>query len=594
MNRENAEQLLKKSLSNPDAVFRDGQWEAINTLVNQRKKLLVVQRTGWGKSSVYFIATKLLREQGYGPTIIVSPLLALMRNQIDAAKNIGVNAITINSTNCDEWNYLTQQVLANNVDCLLISPERFANEDFNNNLLVPIAERIGLMVVDEAHCISDWGHDFRPDYRRILNILQRMPSNMPVLGTTATANNRVIDDITSQLGDIEVQRGPLDRESLGLQTMPPQDAANRLVWLSQVISQQAQSGIVYVLTKRDAIQVSDWLIKQGISAAPYYSGVEHTQFENSNFYRQHLEESLLSNRLKVLVATTALGMGYDKPDLCFVIHYQAPSSIVGYYQQVGRAGRGIEHAVGVLLSGKEDIKIHDFFRRAAFPSERHVQLVLSILEKSDGLTIRAMEEHINLRQGQIEKVLKLLSVENPSPVIKNGGRWYRTTAKFQMDHERIEHLTRQREIEWEEVQNYISHTGCLMDYLRRSLDDPNSEPCGKCTNCLGIALVSAEYDQQKVRAASLFLRCSEFSLNTKKQVASNAFPKYGFRGNLPPALLAETGRVLCRWGDPAWGKLVEDGKEQGYFSDELVDAVAEMIQQRWQPEYQPQWLCAVL
>jgi len=372
-----AQQLLQTSLSNPQAQFRGGQWEAIDALVNQRKKLLVVQRTGWGKSSVYFIATKLFREKGFGPTIIVSPLLALMRNQIDAAKKIGVNAITVNSTNRDDWDVLTKQVLADEVDCLLISPERLANEDFNNSLLIPIAERIGLMVVDEAHCISDWGHDFRPDYRRILNILQRMPPNMPVLGTTATANNRVIDDITSQLGDIEVHRGPLIRESLGLQTMPMQDAASRLVWLSQVVSQQEQSGIVYVLTKRDAIQVSDWLIQQGIQSAAYYSGVESDQFENSNLYRQHLEEGLLTNQLKVLVATTALGMGYDKPDLGFVIHYQAPSSIVGYYQQVGRAGRGIDHAVGVLLGGREDKKIHDFFRRSAFPAERQVHTVLS-------------------------------------------------------------------------------------------------------------------------------------------------------------------------------------------------------------------------
>lgn len=588
-----AEQLLKTSLSNPMAHFRDGQWEAIEALVYQRKKLLVVQRTGWGKSSVYFIATKLLRQQGYGPTIIVSPLLALMRNQIDAANKIGVNAITVNSTNRDDWDSLTRQVLADRVDCLLISPERLANDDFNNNLLIPIAERIGLMVVDEAHCISDWGHDFRPDYRRILNILRRMPPNMPVLGTTATANNRVISDITSQLGDIEVHRGPLIRESLGLQTMPMQDAATRLAWLSKVIRQQTQSGIVYVLTKRDAIQVSDWLNQEGISSAAYYSGVEDDQFENSNLYRQHLEECLLTNRLTVLVATTALGMGYDKPDLGFVIHYQAPSSIVGYYQQVGRAGRGIDYSVGVLLSGNEDKRIHDFFRRSAFPTERHVHAVLDALEDSDGLTARAMEEHINLRQGQIDKVLKLLSVENPSPVFKDGSKWFRTSVPFRMDHDRINHLTQQREIEWQEVQNYISYEGCLMDFLRKALDDPNSERCGKCANCLGHLLVQQEHDRQDVIKASLFLRHSEFALKPKKQVAANSFPIYGFRGNLPSSLQAETGRVLSRWADAAWGSIVERDKERGHFSDELVGAMADMIQQRWQPENRPQWICAV-
>jgi ATP-dependent DNA helicase RecQ len=598
MSKNNAEQLLKASLSNPLAEFRDGQWEAIDALVTQRKKLLVVQRTGWGKSSVYFIATKLLREQGYGPTIIVSPLLALMRNQIDAAKKIGVNAITVNSTNTSEWDQLTQQVLDNQIDCLLISPERLSNEDFNNNLLAPIAERIGLMVIDEAHCISDWGHDFRPDYRRILNILKRMPSNMPILGTTATANNRVVDDITSQLGDIEVQRGPLVRESLSLQTLLMKDAASRLVWLSKVIAEQEQSGIVYVLTKRDADLVSLWLGKMNISAKAYYSGVIHPDFNDHKgkpdtyAYREHLEDLLFNNELKVIVATVALGMGYDKPDLGFVIHYQAPSSIVGYYQQVGRAGRGIKHALGVLLSGYEDKKIHDFFRRAAFPSEHQVIMVLEALEQSDGLSTREMEEHINLRKGQIEKVLKLLSVENPSPVVKDGSKWYRTTATFQMNHERITHLTGQRETEWQEVQDYISEKGCLMDFLRRSLDDPHSEPCGKCANCLGHDLLSPEVDQQRVREASLFLNQSEFPLMPNIQVAKDSFPIYGFKGNLPKGLQAEIGRVLSRWGDAAWGRLVEECKEQGFFSDELVDAMAEMIQQRWKPEFQPQWICA--
>lgn len=593
MNRHDAELLLKTSLSNPVAEFRDGQWEAIDAIVNGRKKLLVVQRTGWGKSSVYFIATKLLREQGYGPTIIISPLLALMRNQVEAARKIGVNAITVNSTNTDDWARLTQNVLSNRVDCLLVSPERLANEEFNNNLLAPIAEQIGLMVVDEAHCISDWGHDFRPDYRRILNILQRMPANMPVLGTTATANNRVIYDITSQLGDIEVHRGSLVRESLSLQTMPIQDAASRLAWLCQAVSTQEFSGIVYVLTKRDAIQVSEWLNQQGIQAAAYFSGVEHDDFEDSNVYRQHLEESLLSNRLRLLVATTALGMGYDKPDLGFVIHYQAPSSIVGYYQQVGRAGRGIESAIGVLLNGEDDRKIHDFFRNSAFPSEHHVQLVLKTLEESDGLTSRAMEQHINLRQGQIEKVLKLLSVENPSPVIKDGSRWLRTAVAFQMDHDRIEHLTNQRETEWQEVQSYISHAGCLMRFLGNALDDPLREPCGKCSNCIGEKLIDPPQDIQLVREASLFLRHSEFSLKPKKQFAANAFPIFGFRGNMGEALVAERGRVLSRWGDSAWGKMVEQGKDQGYFSKELVDAMAEMIQERWMPDPRPEWVCAV-
>src|SRR5690554_1558272 len=426
MNRAQAQQLLQTALANPAAEFRDGQWEAIDALVNHRQKLLVVQRTGWGKSSVYFISTKIFRDRGMGPTIIVSPLLALMRNQIESAQRLGIVAETMNSTNQNDWQAVTQRILNNQIDCLLISPERLANDSFIETVLQPIADRIALMVIDEAHCISDWGHDFRPDYRRIVNILRHLPANTPVLGTTATANNRVVVDIQNQLGNIEIHRGPLIRESLALQTMVLPDQASRLAWLAQVVPTLLGTGIVYTLTVRDAEQVAEWLSANGIDARAYHGNVEHDGFENSNAYRQHLEELLLNNQLKVLVATTALGMGYDKPDLSFVIHYQAPGSIVAYYQQVGRAGRGIEHAVGVLMSGVEDQDIHEFFRDSAFPPEAQVNEILRTLEQSEGLSIRRLEEQTNLRYGQIEKVLKLLSVENPAPVIKEGSRWRRT------------------------------------------------------------------------------------------------------------------------------------------------------------------------
>jgi len=418
MNRAQAEQLLKTALANPAAQFREGQWEAIDALVNQGRKLLVVQRTGWGKSSVYFISTKIFRDRGLGPTIIISPLLALMRNQIESARRLGIVAETMNSTNTDDWKAVTKRILNDEIDCLLISPERLANDDFIETVLQPIADRIALMVIDEAHCISDWGHDFRPDYRRIVNILRQLPANTPVLGTTATANDRVVVDIQQQIGNIQIQRGPLGRESLSLQTLVLPDQASRLAWLAQVIPTLPGTGIVYTLTQRDAEQVADWLTQNGIVAKAYHSKVEADGFENSNTYRQHLEERLLNNQLKILVATTALGMGYDKPDLSFVIHYQAPGSIVGYYQQVGRAGRGIAQALGVLMSGTEDEAIHEFFRDSAFPSEAHVNEILHLLAQCDGLSIREIEAQTNLRHGQIEKVLKLLSVENPAPVIK--------------------------------------------------------------------------------------------------------------------------------------------------------------------------------
>jgi ATP-dependent DNA helicase RecQ len=598
MNRQQAELLLKTALANPAAQFRDGQWQAIDALVNQGQKLLVVQRTGWGKSSVYFISTKIFRDRNMGPTIIVSPLLALMRNQIESAQRLGLVAETMNSTNVEDWRSVTARVLANQVDCLLISPERLANDSFVETVLTPIADRIALMVIDEAHCISDWGHDFRPDYRRIVNILRQLPAHTPVLGTTATANNRVVADIQSQLGDIQIQRGQLNRESLALQTIWMPDQASRLAWLAQVIPTLPGTGIVYTLTIRDAEQVALWLKQNGIDAKAYHGSIEAEGFENSNLYRQQLEEQLLRNQLKVLVATNALGMGYDKPDLSFVIHYQAPGSIVAYYQQVGRAGRGIPNAVGVLMSGSEDQDIHEFFRHSAFPGEVVVNEILQALATSDGLTIRALEEQTNLRQSQIEKVLKLLSVENPAPVIKISSLWRRTTVAYQMDHARMRHLTEQREQEWQQVQSYLAERGCKMNYLRTALDDPYPVPCGKCSSCLGYPLINVTPDSQLAHQAAMFLKQAEIVFKPRKQVAPSkadtirAFPVYQFP-RLLGELAAEEGRILSRWNDAGWGKLVAAGKHAGHFSDELVQAMADMIRLRWQPNPFPTWICAV-
>ncbi|MEY4210125.1 MAG: hypothetical protein RLZ92_504 [Pseudomonadota bacterium] len=592
MNRTDAEQFLKIALDNPSAQFRTGQWEAIDTLVNQQRKLLVVQRTGWGKSAVYFISTKIFRDRGMGPSIIVSPLLALMRNQIASARRLGLVAETINSTNCEDWQSITQRINDNQIDCLLISPERLANDEFIDTVLQPAADRIGLIVIDEAHCISDWGHDFRPDYRRIVNILRQLPANTPVLGTTATANNRVINDIQNQLGNIEIQRGSLSRESLALQNMILPDQASRLAWLVQTIPQLIGTGIVYTLTTHDAEQVANWLAINGINAKAYHGSIEMKGFSSDN-YRQHLENLLLTNQLKVLVATTALGMGYDKPDLSFVIHYQAPGSIVAYYQQVGRAGRGINHAIGVLMSGMEDQAIHAFFRDSASPSESQVNEILNLLNQADGLTIRDIEQQTNLRYGQIEKVLKLLSVENPAPIIKLKTLWHRTPVIFAIDQQRIAHLTQQREQEWLEVQQYLHYQGCLMNYLRGALDDTTINNCGKCASCLGQSIIDIDLDPLLIHHAASFLKQAEMPITAKKQLPANAFVNYNFHGNLPASLQAKQGRVLCRWGDAGWGKLVADNKHTRHFCDELVDAVVEMITKRWQPTPSPDWVCCV-
>ncbi|MCH7397218.1 RecQ family ATP-dependent DNA helicase [Belliella sp. DSM 107340] len=593
MSKELALSLLRKSLKDENAVFREGQWEAIEKLTVLKQKLLVLERTGWGKSSVYFISTKILRSQGKGPSIIISPLLALMRNQIEAAERLGIKAATINSTNIEEWQKIKDSVLRDEIDTLLISPERLANERFIEKVLYPIADRIGLFVVDEAHCISDWGHDFRPDYRRIVGILKQMPAGMPILGTTATANNRVIADIKEQLGGIEIIRGTLTRESLRLQNIIHPDQASRLGWLKENIPLMKGSGIVYVLTKRDARIVTHWLTLCEIDAAAYYSGIEDENFEDSNTYREFLEDSLYNNELKVLVASTALGMGYDKPDLSFVIHFQAPGSIIGYYQQVGRAGRAIANAYGILLSGKEDADIHKYFREGAFPPEETVKDILQKLEDHDGLSIPKLQEVLNVKYGQIEQTLKYLSVEDPSPITKIGSQWKRTAVPYKMDTDKIQRLTNQRLEEWRSIQDYVATENCLMNFLQDQLDDPIVGQCGKCANCLGHNLVASTVKHENILEASIYLKHSEFDIEPRKQIQRGALSNYSWAGNLPLRLQAETGKVLSRWGDAGWGHLVAEGKRKEHFSDELVDAVAEMITERWQPYPFPEWLTCI-
>jgi ATP-dependent DNA helicase RecQ len=590
--QDEALQLLRKSLGDPAAKFREGQLEAIVTLVRDRQRLLVVQRTGWGKSSVYFIGAKLLREKGAGPTLIISPLLSLMRNQLLAAERMGITAVTINSANKEEHAAVIASVLANEVDAILISPERLANQRFVDEVLLPIAARIGMLVVDEAHCISDWGHDFRPDYRRIVSILKRLPGNLPVLGTTATANERVIKDLQVQLGDITIERGSLVRTSLGLDALRLPDQATRLAWLAHYLPKLPGSGIIYTLTTKDAERVAQWLQQCGIEAEAYHAGIAGTDDADTNTRRAQLEDALLNGPLKALVATTALGMGFDKPDLGFVIHYQAPSSIITYYQQVGRAGRAIDKAYGILLAGDEDEEIHAYFQENAFPAASTVARILALLEKTDARAQWQIEQVINLRYGQIERALRFLALEQPAPVIQEGHNWKRTAVPFTLDTERIERLTTQRRGEWEQVHRYLDHKGCLMNFLQAALDDAVLTSCGRCSNCLQKHF-RTDLEASATAKAALFLKHADHELKCPNRVPPGTLTTLSEKGKLLPHLRPELGRVLCRWGDAGWGKSVAAQKHADRFEDDLVDAMAEMITQRWQPEPAPTWVTCV-
>lgn len=583
-----ASHLLECALDQPSACFRDGQLEAIKNIVEDKKRVLIVQRTGWGKSMVYFLATRMLRDEGKGPTLLISPLLALMRNQIEAAERIGLRAATINSSNREEWHDVREGMSNDEIDILLISPERLANDEFRETVLLPVSGNIGLLVIDEAHCISDWGHDFRPDYLRIARIIQNLPKGSPLLTTTATANERVIEDLVEQFGDeLVIHRGPLIRHSLSLQNIYLPKQSERMAWLADKLPKIEGSGIIYTLTIRDCQRLASWLRQNGIDAHAYWGGLD-------NLKRRELEQKLLKNEIKTLVATTALCMGFDKPDLEFVIHFQRPGSVVFYYQQVGRAGRALENAHGILLSGDEDDEITDYFIRTAFPPEAHVSQILQILERAEyGLSIPLIQKELNLQTGQIQKALKILAVQTPSPVVRDGSKWFRTPVEYSVDREEIERLQAHRRIEQSKMLEYIGTGECLMKFLSRELDDPDAQECGKCANCLGKDLLSRDYPDDLLIEAVKFLKRSDLAVEPRKMWPIGWTGNDGWRGRIKSDLKCETGRALCLWGDAGWGEMVRRGKRDRHFMDELVNASAGMILKRWKPDPFPAWVTCV-
>ncbi|MFG2333473.1 RecQ family ATP-dependent DNA helicase [Streptomyces sp. NPDC048604] len=560
------------------ARLREDQWRAIEALVADRRRALVVQRTGWGKSAVYFVATSLLRERGSGPTVIVSPLLALMRNQVEAAARAGIHARTINSSNTEEWETIQAEVAAGSVDVLLVSPERLNNPDFRDQVLPALAAATGMLVVDEAHCISDWGHDFRPDYRRLRTMLADLPTGVPVLATTATANARVTADVAEQLGtgagtDALVLRGPLDRESLSLAVLRLPDAAHRLAWLADHLNELPGSGIIYTLTVAAAEEVTAYLRQCGHVVSSYTGRTENAD-------RQQAEEDLLANRVKALVATSALGMGFDKPDLGFVVHLGSPSSPIAYYQQVGRAGRGVEHAEVLLLPGPEDEAIWKYFASVAFPPEEQVRRTLDVLAAADRpLSLPALEPMVELRRTRLETMLKVLDVDGAVHRVKGG--WTSTGRPWAYDRERYAWVARQREAEQEAMRAYAATSTCRMEFLRRQLDDEEAAPCGRCDNCAGTRF------EAKVSGASLDAAKGELGRPgvevEPRRMWPTGLPAVGvdLKGRIPADELAFSGRALGRLSDIGWGNrlrpMLAERAPDGPVPDDVVQAVVRVL-----------------
>ncbi|UTT65149.1 RecQ family ATP-dependent DNA helicase [Janibacter sp. CX7] len=547
--------VLRRLVGRDDVDFRDGQLEAIEALVGEGRRVLVVQRTGWGKSAVYFVASRLQRARGAGPALIVSPLLALMRDQIAAAERAGVRAVSMNSANAQEWDDVRGRLARDEVDVLLVSPERLNNPRFRAEQLPDLTRRCGLLVVDEAHCVSDWGHDFRPDYRRIKDLLGELPQGTPVLATTATANERVVHDVAEQLAagaesEVLTVRGPLARDSLRLAVLPRAGMDRHLAWLATHLGQLEGSGIVYTLTVSAAEDVAAALQSAGHEVAAYTGRSDAEE-------RAAMEEALRHNRVKALVATSALGMGFDKPDLGFVVHLGAPSSPVAYYQQVGRAGRATERADVVLLPGHDDVSIWKHFASASMPREDQAAAVITALaEAGRPLSTAALETIVDIRRTRLELLLKVLDVDGA--VQRVSGGWIGTGQPWVYDAERYERVAAAREAEQQHMLDYISTPDCRMAFLQRTLDDPTAHDCGRCDRCAS-AWIDAEVGDDALGSARSTLDRAGVDLDPRAQWPTG-MDRLGVpvKGKIPPAEAMSQGRALARVTDLGWGPRVRE------------------------------------
>lgn len=574
--RDYAEKLLKQMIGE-SATFHNGQYEAIAAALNN-KRILVVQKTGWGKSIVYFLASKMIKESRGGVTLLVSPLLSLMRNQIETAKKIGIRPLTLNSENTEEWDDIEDALRKGKCEILLVSPERIANKEFITRVIPSIQAGINMIVIDEAHCISDWGHDFRPDYNRIVDVIKMLPSNVPVIATTATANNRVVDDIKAQLGDdIQLIKGPLMRESLAIQVIKLPKQSERMAWLVENINKIQGSGIIYCSTIKDCNIISEWLNIYEIKALPYHSSLSTNKEENRKL-REEREKLLINNEVKVLVSTVALGMGFDKGDISFVIHYQTPGNIIRYYQEIGRAGRKLNNAYAILLVGEEDKTISEYFIKSAFPKKEQLELVLRNIEDSDGLSIDDLKKKINMTYGNIKKCLALLDLKKV--IYKSETKYIRTMHPYNYENFGVEDILKTRYRELEFMDKYINTDKCYMKFIANELDDNTCGNCGKCSNCINREYFLAKVNNNIVMKAEEFIKSRIIKIKVKKKWPSGVVMESGKKIALNE--LNEEGRVLSNYGDSGWGKLVEyDKYKNEYFSDELVGATIDLIKNRW-------------
>lgn len=594
--KQKAETYLKTLLDTATASLHKEQLESLKHLL-KGKRVLVVQQIGWGRRTVCFLATKLIREQAGGPTLVISPLTSPMRNHLEVASRIGITGRIIKGTSSEACKQIQNELKSNQVDLLIISPKQLSDYDIRKTVLAHLANTIGMLVIGEVHCISEWGHDFRPEYRYIAHLLQAIGADVPVLATTATAKNRVVDDIMTQLGNNAVlQRGAFTYKSLKLQNITIPGYAERLAWLAKTIPTLKGNTIIYTHNQRYSEQVTNYLRDNGVEAKTYYT--DRTDGEDKRSFRENLEQQLLNNEIKVLVATGSCLLGFDESNPAFVIHYQRPASVIHYYQQLACSCRSMDESYGVVLCGEEDDQIAECFLKQTIPPQQHVPQILRALEASNGgLTTAEMQHVLNLRKTQIEKAITYLSTEKPSPVTKVGSKWHvkATLAPYKVDREHVQDIIEERQAQQRQMLQYMQSTECLMAFLQAALDEPSPTTCGQCRNCNSGLQLDETYDEEMAKKAEQFLRTSYQTILPKKQwPAKDMFTRSPLGGfQIMKEQRPQEGRALSLLRDGGWGRIVaQDMQQANRFCDELVEACRTMLH-TWSPDPFPQWVTCV-
>lgn len=476
MNRFDYEKRLK-SIFGIDHFYNE-QWEAVQRILNG-ERILMIQRTGFGKSLCYqFPAT-----QFEGITVIFSPLIALMRDQVKALNGKGISARYINSEQSVEENSTAiQDALDGKVKILYIAPERQENSEW---IEATRKMNLSMVVIDEAHTISVWGHDFRPAFRRIINLVKLLPQSLPVLATTATATKRVQEDIEQQIGGrLTTIRGQLGRDNFNLYVIKVHSEDEKLVWLAQNLNRIEGTGLIYTGTRVNTEVYAKWLVYNGINAINYNAGHDADT-------RKDVENGLMQNRYKCVVSTNALGMGIDKPDIRFIIHTQIPASPIHYYQEIGRAGRDGKPTTIILFYNEqedengieEDYELPKAFIDGARPSKEKYLKAIEAL-KQEPLSERGLMKATNLKQTQIRIIKADLIDQGIAKEVVNGKSKvleYQFGAR-ELDTQSFEDLRIAKLKDLDAMVGYVNTTKPRMQYLCEFLDDDNNVNYSNCDN----------------------------------------------------------------------------------------------------------------